>query len=59
MAYRRGQTHGRAKLSNRRVRRARQLRAEGWSYHALAVKYGVAESTMRLAVQGKHWRHLK
>ena len=54
----RGESHGRAVLTEAKVIEARRLRSEGWAYHELGVRYGVSEGTVLAAVSGKTWRHV-
>jgi integrase len=45
-------------LDEDEVREARQLRSEGWSYKALAERYGMSASGMSLALSEKLYRHI-
>ncbi|MEZ3180812.1 hypothetical protein KYY02_19590 [Streptomyces pimonensis] len=55
----RGERNGRHVLTEKDVREARRLYAQGTvTYTALAAKYGVTVAAMRLAVTGATWRHL-
>jgi hypothetical protein len=54
----RGERHGRARLTDDQVVDAKRLRADGWSYVALASRYGVAETTISAAVRSLTWIHL-
>lgn len=54
----RGERHGRARLGTGQVIEAKRLRADGWSYVALASRYGVAETTVSAAVRSLTWAHL-
>ena len=49
---------GTAKLTTTAVVEARLLHEEGWRYTALAQRYGVNHSTIRVAVLGKTWKHV-
>jgi hypothetical protein len=46
-----------AKLTAAQVQEARALRAAGHPFRALAARYGVAISTLYVAVQGRTWSH--
>ena len=55
----RGEGNGRARISSAQVTEIRRRYAAGGiSYKALASEYGVAESTIGHAVEGRTWRHL-
>ena len=54
----RGSAHGRAKLDEPAVIEARRLKAEGWTYPALAERYGVGRVTLFYAISGRTWQHL-
>lgn len=54
----RGGTHGRAKLTERDVLNIRRLKATGSKIVDLASEYGVAPSTISMAVSGRNWNHL-
>jgi hypothetical protein len=54
-----GERMGRAKLTSECVLEARAIySAGGMYYHQLATRYGVAYTTIRMAVSRKAWRHL-
>lgn len=53
-----GEDHPKAKLTAEMVTEARQAKAAGASVRALARKFGVDESTLRAACNGKAWRHV-
>jgi hypothetical protein len=55
----RGEAHGRAKLTEEMVRRARERRAAGIIFSKLAKEFGVSKSQIQRAVKGQQWRHLK
>lgn len=50
-----GEQNGRAKLTEEQVVRLRQLRAEGWTQSALALKFGVGQSQVGRIVRGVAW----
>ena len=55
-----GEKNGMARLTANLVRSARHLhRRLGFSTYFLAANWGVAESTVRRAVQRKTWRRVK
>jgi lambda repressor-like predicted transcriptional regulator len=54
-----GETHGRAKLTWKKVHEARKLYKQGTSIGDLAEKYGIDWSTMRSALVGKTWKPSK
>lgn len=49
----------RAILTEEQVLEARELRAEGWTWVQLGKRYGVVPNTVKFAVNGKNWKHLK
>lgn len=53
-----GSEHGRAKLDEPGVEEARRLKREGWTYPALAARYGVCRNTVYYAVTGRTWAHV-
>lgn len=55
----RGERQGRAKLSDEQVLEARAMHALGSvSFKELGHRYGVSDTAMRHAVQGKTWTHI-
>jgi len=54
----RGSEHGRAALDESAVAELRALRAEGWSYRALAEEYGVSRAAAYYAATGATWGHV-
>ena len=55
----RGSHHANSKLTERAVRRMRQLRATcGWSFKRLGLKFGVTTSVAHAAATGRSWRHV-
>lgn len=55
-----GELHPAAKLTESDVLRCRSAYAAGGtSYERLAKAYGVGEHTMRCAIKGRTWKHLK
>lgn len=58
MPHRRGQDHGRAKLTDDQVRVIRTLQARGVSQAELARTYGVSAQAIHYVVSGKAWKHL-
>lgn len=53
------ENHPKAKLTENDVMEARTLRKQGFSYYRLAKMYGVYRETMRQAVIGKTWKHMR
>jgi len=53
-----GETNGRAKLTEENVREARMLRATGMTLTALAERFGMTHRGIRLAVTGETWGHI-
>ena len=49
----------RARLTEERVKEARRLQAQGWSYPRLAERYKVGTRTIHAAVTGKSWTHVE
>lgn len=49
----------RAILTEDQVLEAKQLRKSGWTWIALGKRYGVVGNTVKSAVDGKNWKHLK
>jgi lambda repressor-like predicted transcriptional regulator len=47
------------KLTERKVLEARQLRARGWTFSRLAMRYGLTKMGIRAAVVGDTWQHLE
>lgn len=54
-----GINNGRAKLTERRVRRIRQETASGATRAELAKRYNVDPKTIRLIAERRTWRHLR
>lgn len=46
------------RLSVAKVREARKLRVQGWTYPRLAARYDVHVVTIRRAVVGESWEHV-
>lgn len=57
--YSYSEEHPSAKLTEEDVFTARKLRRNGYSYYRLAKMYGINRETMRQAVLGITWNHLK
>lgn len=55
----RGEAHADAKLTAAQVRMARAAWAEGATVTELAAECGVARATMRSALRGETWAHIK
>ena len=56
----RGEQVASAKLTARKVRRARKLHQQGYSHREISRMLGVAShTTVGCAIRGKHWGHLK
>jgi hypothetical protein len=53
----RGEAVPNSKLTVESVREARRLRADGWTWAALAQRYGVSAPGIRYAVTGRTWAH--
>ncbi len=53
-----GETNGRAKLSEVDVLAIKEKRLQGVSFGKLAEEYGVCKKTIQDAVSGKHWAYL-
>jgi lambda repressor-like predicted transcriptional regulator len=51
-----GENHPRAKMTEKDVREAIDLRKRGWSFKDLASKYGVKKSSIYNAVKGSTWQ---
>ncbi len=56
--YKRGDEHPGRKLTEADVREVRRLRADGWSYPKLGVKFGVHSTTMLEIALGRTWTHV-
>ena len=55
-----GERHGRAKLSENKVRWMRHLHSEkGWTVKALAERYGITAPIARDVIFGKTWKHIE
>ena len=55
-----GSKHHSAKLNPQKVRHARRWYADGkMSVSQIARKYGVTWATMKAAIDGKTWSHVK
>lgn len=54
-----GEAHYRAKLTDKDVAHARQLRESGFTYRKLAKRFRVSEPTIIDAINRKSWRHVK
>jgi hypothetical protein len=55
----RGETNGRAKLSEKQVRRVRRLNAGGVGQERLARRFGVHPKTIFQIVHGRTWRYVR
>lgn len=55
----RGEAHKRAKMSQSDVVEARRRFASGESVYSMAPHYGVSATTLRAAVKGETWSHVK
>lgn len=53
-----GESHTRAKLTEKKVREIRRLRREGLTLEAIAKQYGVCFQTVSLVVNRKSWAHV-
>jgi len=56
LAFARGTSPGRSKLTQANVDEVRELRAAGWSTGKLAKRFGVARNTICYALNGTTWR---
>lgn len=54
-----GERHFRSKLTEQRVKAARALRAKGYTFRRLARRFGVNHKTLRNAIVGRTWSHVK
>lgn len=54
-----GEAHGRAKLTDAKVREIRLQAASGEQYRDLAREYGVTETLIRFVVQRRIWKHVE
>ena len=52
-----GEKIGTSKLTDIAVVSARRLRAKGWTFQAIADRFGVSKKTAMSAVKGELWRH--
>lgn len=52
-----GDSHPRAKLTDREVELVLQLRAQGWTYDAIRVKLGVSKSCIAQICRGEKRNH--
>lgn len=50
---------GRRRLDEAIVARARELYASGWTFQAIADRYGVSRSGAFYAIKGQTWRHVE
>lgn len=55
---RRGETHGRAKLSEEDVRKIRSECAAGKPQHVLGREYGISQAHVSLVVRRESWKHI-
>jgi hypothetical protein len=53
-----GDGNPRAKLTSRKVRQLRALRADGLTYRQLATEFGISDVSAWAAVNGKTWAHV-
>jgi uncharacterized protein (DUF433 family) len=53
-----GHRHGRARLTNRAVRRIRERAGQGVLHDTLAKDYGVTRKTVSAIARGKRWKHV-
>lgn len=53
-----GERHGNAKLTDRKVREIRWLRSEGFGLVQIAKDFNVSHSLISLICQGKRWGHV-
>jgi hypothetical protein len=56
--YRRGEEHGKSKLTEAKVIEARRLSAQGVRHAEISRRMGLCHSTISDAVQGVSWRHI-
>jgi HNH endonuclease len=53
-----GEKQYNTKLTEKQVRRIRNLKAQGLSYSTLAQEFGVCQTTLRQVVHRQRWRHV-
>jgi hypothetical protein len=53
-----GEAHHKAKLSEDQIRELRRLRAEGWTYPALADRFGITKANARMIAKRITWAHV-
>jgi len=53
-----GAKHGRAKITDYKVRQMRRLHTEGHRVPSLAKRYGVTPAIARDIIHGKTWKHI-
>jgi hypothetical protein len=54
----RGEEHRSARFTEETVRECRELAAQGWSYRALARRYGVTPRAATLVARRETWKHV-
>lgn len=59
ITHEKGETHARAKLTEKEVYEIKGLLKNGMMQRRIAEKYGVHEETIRCIKIGRNWRHLK
>ena len=53
-----GELNGSAKLTEAKVVELRKLKALGWTYPALAKRYGISRATVGAVLSGRTWGHV-
>lgn len=51
----RGKNNGRARLSDKNIKKIKKLRAKGWTEKAIAMLFGVGRSTISNILHGRTW----
>jgi hypothetical protein len=55
----RGERNTQSKLTDKKITRAKALRAKGWTYRRIADRFNVANPTLWKALSGETWKHLE
>lgn len=56
---RRGEAHGRAKVTEQQVREIRKLAAQGVPHRAIAAQFGLTSTPVLDIIHRKHWAHVE
>jgi hypothetical protein len=54
----RGETHGKAKLTEASVTQIRVLRSQGWSFRQLRERFNVSDAAVRDVIRRRTWKHI-